>query len=85
MKKWALLLSVVGMTSALAGCNKEEPKQPEQPKKEAIGMANPASVYCEEQGGKLEIKKEEKGDVGYCHLADGKVVEEWEFYRENNK
>ena len=85
MKKWTVLFSVIGFGIALAGCNKDEQKQPEQPKKESVGMANPASVYCEEQGGKVEIKKEEKGEVGYCHLADGKVVEEWAFYRENNK
>lgn len=82
MKKWTVLFAVIGFGIALVGCNKEEPKQP---KKEAVGMANPASVYCEEQGGKLELKQEEKGTVGYCHLADGKVVEEWAFYRENNK
>ncbi|MCG3863661.1 MULTISPECIES: DUF333 domain-containing protein [unclassified Photobacterium] len=84
MKKWTVLFAIIGLTTALVGCNKEEQKQPEQPK-ELIGKANPASVYCEEQGGKLEMKQEEKGTVGYCHLADGKVVEEWAFYRENNK
>lgn len=46
-----------------------------------VAMANPASVYCEEQGGKLEIRHEKEGDVGYCHLAYGRVVEEWVLYR----
>jgi len=50
-----------------------------------VGLANPASTYCVEQGGKLEIRKEAKGDTGYCHLPDGKVVEEWEFFRARDK
>lgn len=45
------------------------------------GMANPASVYCEEQEGEVEIRKDPKGESGYCHLPDGRVVEEWEFFR----
>jgi putative hemolysin len=44
-------------------------------------MANPASVYCKDNGGTLEIKDEEKGQVGYCTLKSGKVCEEWQFFR----
>lgn len=46
-------------------------------------MANPASVFCIEQGGKIEIRKTASGEVGYCHLPDGRVVEEWAFFRAN--
>ncbi|KAF0806861.1 putative hemolysin [Alcanivorax xiamenensis] len=45
------------------------------------GMANPASQYCEQVGGELEIRDEQNGQVGYCHLPDGRVVEEWALYR----
>jgi hypothetical protein len=45
------------------------------------GIANPASVYCTEQGGKLEMREGTGGTAGYCHLPDGRVVEEWELYR----
>ena len=41
-----------------------------------LGMANPASEYCVKQGGKIEIRTESKGQVGYCHLKNGQVVEE---------
>ena len=51
----------------------------------AVGIANPASVFCVEQGGSLEIEDEESGQTGYCHLADGTVIEEWEFFRDKNK
>lgn len=47
-------------------------------------MANPASVYCIKIGGKLEIRKEKDGEAGYCHLPDGRVVEEWKLFRADN-
>ncbi len=47
----------------------------------AVGMANPASVYCEQQGGRVEIRDGSEGQLGYCHLPDGRVVEEWELFR----
>ncbi len=49
--------------------------------KESVGLANPASVYCAEQGGRVEIRKGANGETGYCHLPDGRVIEEWKFYR----
>jgi dipeptidyl-peptidase-4 len=47
----------------------------------ATGMPNPASVHCEEQGAKLEIRTEAGGEVGYCLFPDGSECEEWAFYR----
>lgn len=45
-------------------------------------MANPASVYCEENDGILEIRTlETGGQVGYCLFEDGSECEEWDFYR----
>jgi putative hemolysin len=45
------------------------------------GIANPASVYCQEQGGTLEIRSGEGGEVGICVFADGSECEEWAFFR----
>lgn len=45
------------------------------------GMANPASVYCLDQGGKLEIREGEGGQYGVCILPDGRECDEWEFFR----
>ena len=44
-------------------------------------LPNPASVYCEEQGGTLEIRDEAGGQVGYCVFDDGSECEEWAFRR----
>jgi putative hemolysin len=45
------------------------------------GLPNPASQYCIEQGGDLEMREEAGGTVGYCVFADGSECEEWAFYR----
>lgn len=48
----------------------------------AADMANPASVHCEENDGKLEFRQDENGgQVGYCVFEDGSECEEWAFYR----
>lgn len=69
-------------TLALSACGD---KNASQQQSELIGMANPASVYCTEQGGKLEIRDGKDGQSGYCHLPDGRVIEEWELFRSQNK
>jgi putative hemolysin len=44
-------------------------------------IANPASVYCEKRGGRLELVDEAEGQTGYCVLPDGRRVEEWALFR----
>lgn len=43
-------------------------------------LANPASEYCEDQGGKLETRQGDYGEEGYCVFDDGSECEEWAFY-----
>ncbi len=73
MKKLTVLAAII----ILAGCSTTGNKQ--------AGMANPASVYCGEIGGKLEIVNTDKGQVGYCTLPSGERVEEWTLYRRDHK
>ena len=48
----------------------------------AVGLPNPASVHCEEQGGTLEIRTgDDGGQAGYCIFDDGSECEEWSFFR----
>ena len=54
-------------------------------KQQNIGMANPASVYCQKIGGKMDIVEEPAGEVGYCTLSGGERIEEWALYRRDNK
>lgn len=51
------------------------------PAKEA-GMANPAAVYCIQQGGKSQIITASDGSQsGRCNFADGRTCDEWEYFR----
>ncbi len=46
------------------------------------GIANPASVYCEKQGGKLDIRNDSSGgQVGICVFPDGSECEEWAYFQ----
>jgi putative hemolysin len=47
----------------------------------AWALANPASVFCAKSGGKSEIRKDPRGQYGVCRLPDGRVVDEWAYFR----
>jgi hypothetical protein len=70
------------MISSLAACSTVHNKDTHAPKLDA---ANTASEYCINQGGKLEIRNEVNGQVGYCHLPNGQINEEWKFFRDSSK
>jgi len=72
-------LSALAACCVLAGCVSAPSEQ------EGVGLANPASTYCVEQRGTVEIRPEAAGQAGYCHLPDGKVIEEWAFFRASQK
>jgi putative hemolysin len=45
-------------------------------------MPNPASVYCTQQGNKLEIRTADDGSQqGICVFPDGSTCDEWAYYR----
>jgi len=44
-------------------------------------IANPASQYCVDQGGKLDTVADDDGSQrGVCTLQDGTVCDEWAFF-----
>lgn len=49
----------------------------------AWALANPASVFCVQSGGKSEIRNGARGQYGVCILPDGRTVEEWAYFRKN--
>ncbi|ENU1227065.1 MULTISPECIES: DUF333 domain-containing protein [Providencia] len=75
MKKILVLAGLVVLSGCVSNNTEMEPKN--------VGMANPASVYCKQIGGALEILNTEDGQVGYCILPSGEKVEEWSLYRQN--
>ncbi|MEZ4679010.1 MAG: DUF333 domain-containing protein [Caldilineaceae bacterium] len=55
--------------------------QPIEPTAQAT-MPNPASVYCEQNGGKLQFRTDAAGGVaGICHFPDGSECDEWAYFR----
>jgi putative hemolysin len=45
-------------------------------------MPNPASVYCEQNGNKLEIHTSDDGSQnGICVFPDGSTCDEWAYFR----
>jgi putative hemolysin len=56
--------------------------QPVQPETgEETGLPNPASVTCEENGGRVEMRTNENGVAGICVFPDGSECDEWAYYR----
>lgn len=49
---------------------------------QAWALANPASVFCVKSGGKSELRTGPRGQYGVCRLPDGRVVEEWSYFRQ---
>jgi putative hemolysin len=47
-----------------------------------VNMPNPASVYCKEQGNKLEIRTAADGSQsGVCVFPDGSTCDDWAYFR----
>jgi putative hemolysin len=81
MKRWMALLGVLLFTCALlvtaCGSTPAPTAQPAQAE-----MANPASVYCEEHGGRVDIRQDAQGgQYGVCVFDDGSECDEWAYYR----
>lgn len=70
MKKTTLWIVALLAVATLAGCNKAPVENPN----ENAEIANPASVYCEENGGTLNLEE------WLCMFDDGSYCEEWSYY-----
>lgn len=69
-----LILVVAGIVYYFGFSKKENAEDNSQ-------LANPASVYCKDQGGTSEIKTFASGQKGFCLFSDSSQCEEWDFYR----
>jgi predicted amidohydrolase YtcJ/putative hemolysin len=48
-----------------------------------VGLPNPAAAFCVEKGGQYQIESSATGARSVCRLPDGRVVDAWEFFRQN--
>lgn len=73
------------MAMSLVACSQSEPEQMVTPEvggpADDVGLPNPASGYCEEQGYELEMRQEAGGTYGVCRFPDGSECEEWAYFR----
>ena len=75
-KVWFILIMLM-FVALLASCS-----IPQTNPAPAPNMPNPASVFCEEHGGKLEFKSDASGGVsGVCVFPDKSTCDEWAFFR----
>ncbi len=81
--KRVVAAAMLAVLVLVAGCGDDGDDGDETPG--TAQLPNPASVYCEEQGGEVVIVTADDGSQsGICRLPDGTEVDEWEYYREHN-
>lgn len=52
------------------------------PESNDAGIANPAAVYCQKQGFRLEVRTDSEGNQsGVCIFPDGSECDEWAYFR----
>lgn len=77
------LLAILG-AAALAGCASDG-----EDSREYTSLANPASVFCVQQGGELEMDTMNDRRMTYCVTENGEGekerVEQWEYYRAHHE
>ncbi|MCB0201674.1 MAG: DUF333 domain-containing protein, partial [Anaerolineae bacterium] len=72
---------VLAAMLALAGCVAGQPVVVPAATS-APGLANPASVYCADNGGTLDIRSDAAGNqTGVCVFPDGSECDEWAYFR----
>lgn len=78
-----LPVTVIGIFVYFKNLNRPKTKVLPQPTPtNQPSIANPASVYCVDQGGKLEIREDREGNqAGFCVFSDGSECEEWAYFR----
>ncbi len=47
----------------------------------SASLPNPASQFCLQNGGQLDIRETAAGQYGVCLFADGSECDEWSFFR----
>jgi putative hemolysin len=84
-EKMKKLISFITVLMALTACTiniNQAPKETFATGIPAVNMPNPASVYCEQQGNKLEIQTAADGSQsGICVFPDGSSCDEWAYFR----
>lgn len=75
MYKFIITFSLIAVY--ISGCAASQPTE-----QASVGMPNPASVNCKEQGGTLVLQQRgDGGHYGVCIFEDNRQCEEWAMMR----
>ncbi len=72
-----MLILMALMAIVLMGCGSKSASSQEGGA--GIGLANPASVYCQGLGYREETRENEAGQYGVCIFKDGSECDTWDF------
>lgn len=82
MKKIFAITIILSALSACTTLQRQVTTEPPAPATHQAGIPNPASVYCEQNGNKLEIITAADGSQsGVCIFPDGSTCDEWAYFR----
>jgi putative hemolysin len=82
MKRIFTFVIILMALTACAAPQTQSATKPVTTDMSQAGMPNPASVYCEQNGNKLEIRTAADGSQsGVCIFPDDSTCEEWAYYR----
>jgi len=82
INKMRFLLMALALPLVACTAKTTPPDAPKPP--HAVGMANPASVYCLEKGGEQVPIQSPQGVRTECKLPGGEVIDEWTLYRRDH-
>lgn len=76
------VIGVIVIVLLAVSCSGAGQEALEKTMQKEIGMPNPASVKCHDDGHKLKIRKDAQGnEYGVCINAQGKECDEWAYFR----
>jgi uncharacterized protein len=82
MKRIFTFIIILMALTACAAPQTQAASEPAATDMRQVGMPNPASVYCTQNGNKSEIYTAADGSQnGICVFPDGSVCDEWAYYR----
>lgn len=79
---YRILVILIAGALTLAACSPAEGEAQKPGSETGAGLANPASVNCEEKGGTVVIQQRgDGGEYGVCVFGGNRQCEEWAMYR----
>ena len=82
MKRIIITFTIILLALAACTARQVQTLEPTATGIPPANMPNPASVYCEQQGNKLEILTAADGSQnGICVFPDGSTCDEWAYFR----